>query len=117
MVRRVVSNKIGPQLLSPHLRISGLQRNVVNYTFEVFFFHPREYQARSSASIPRFPVRSVDMQRATDNITIRQGDTAVISGSGDIHRTRGEAEPAELTNSVRSARCCDRTQSSKSQRR
>ncbi|XP_020358512.1 limbic system-associated membrane protein isoform X1 [Oncorhynchus tshawytscha] len=25
-----------------------------------------------------FPVRSVDMQRATDNITIRQGDTAVI---------------------------------------
>ncbi|CAL8335660.1 unnamed protein product [Boreogadus saida] len=63
-----------------------------------------------------FPVRSVDMQRATDNITIRQGDTAVISGSGDIHRTRGEAEPAEWTNSVRSGRCCDRTQSSKSQR-
>ncbi|KAI3353867.1 hypothetical protein L3Q82_005075 [Scortum barcoo] len=27
---------------------------------------------------PRFPVRSVDMQRATDNITIRQGDTAII---------------------------------------
>ncbi|XP_005942507.2 limbic system-associated membrane protein [Haplochromis burtoni] len=25
-----------------------------------------------------FPVRSVDMQRATDNITIRQGDTAII---------------------------------------
>ncbi|TWW77522.1 Limbic system-associated membrane protein [Takifugu flavidus] len=25
-----------------------------------------------------FPVRSVDMQRTTDNITIRQGDTAVI---------------------------------------
>ncbi|XP_061781594.1 limbic system-associated membrane protein isoform X2 [Nerophis lumbriciformis] len=25
-----------------------------------------------------FPVRSVDMQRATDNITVRQGDTAVI---------------------------------------
>ncbi|CAF89817.1 unnamed protein product, partial [Tetraodon nigroviridis] len=27
-----------------------------------------------------FPVRSVDMQRTTDNITIRQGDTAIISG-------------------------------------
>ncbi|CAL8372910.1 unnamed protein product [Gadus morhua 'NCC'] len=39
------------------------------------------------------------------------------SGSGDIHRTRGEAEPAEWTNSVRPGRCCDRTQSSKSQRR
>ncbi|KAM7399650.1 hypothetical protein PAMP_018900 [Pampus punctatissimus] len=25
-----------------------------------------------------FPVRSVDMQRATDNITVRQGDTAII---------------------------------------
>lgn len=25
-----------------------------------------------------FPVRSVDMQRTTDNITIRQGDTAII---------------------------------------
>lgn len=25
-----------------------------------------------------FPVRSVDMQRATDNITTRQGDTAII---------------------------------------
>ncbi|GAA6100354.1 limbic system-associated membrane protein isoform X1 [Tachysurus ichikawai] len=25
-----------------------------------------------------FPARSVDVQRATDNITVRQGDTAVI---------------------------------------
>ncbi|KAK1900039.1 Limbic system-associated membrane protein [Dissostichus eleginoides] len=29
-----------------------------------------------------FPVRSVDMQRANDNITIRQGDTAIISING-----------------------------------
>ncbi|CAB1415897.1 unnamed protein product [Pleuronectes platessa] len=34
-----------------------------------------------------FPVRSVDMQRATDNITIRQGDTAIIS-SGSVTWSR-----------------------------
>ncbi|KAM6959108.1 limbic system-associated membrane protein [Aplochiton taeniatus] len=44
--------------------------------------HWRQLQAsffRLLCLIPTgFPVRSVDMQRATDNITIRQGDTAVI---------------------------------------
>ncbi|KAG7479589.1 hypothetical protein JOB18_029479 [Solea senegalensis] len=47
-----------------------------------------------------FPVRSVDMQRATDNITIRQGDTAIIRNGTLAYFLRGAQTNRTLMASV-----------------